>query len=192
MSWVKYCDRTFARKRSARAGVTAMGFWGALMCHAAHLESDGWVDAEDIEHAWLYGFEPDVELWADQFEAAAEELDVTPAERMAFVAMLRRAKRRVAKNPDRVRQALVKRLCDDAKLLKRPRGRGHRYALEHPDRESPSSPTSCRANRTGSCASNREKQRARRERLKAEARVGAWPHSRASPRNASRRRTVTG
>ncbi|MEZ4447200.1 MAG: hypothetical protein R3B72_49430 [Polyangiaceae bacterium] len=168
MSWIKLCDRTHQRKRAARAGVTGMGWWGALMTHAAHIESDGHLDAEDIEHAWHFGFDKDIELWSHLLEEAAEELDgVSEAEKKAFAALLRRASRRLSRSPERVRDVLVDQLCD-AKLLRRPRGRGRRYTLEHPDREPYLTHQLSREQNTLARQRARERQQRHRERLRAE------------------------
>ncbi|MEQ9323027.1 MAG: hypothetical protein RIF41_27925 [Polyangiaceae bacterium] len=168
MSWIKLCDRTHQRKRAAHAGITAMGFWGALMTHAAHLESDGKLEAEDIEHAWHYGFGRDAELWGDILGQALDELDdVTAEERALFERLSRRAARQVGRAPEGARDVLVAQLRE-AKLLKRQRGRAERYELEHPDREPYLAHQLSREQNARMRERNREKQRRRRERLKAE------------------------
>jgi len=133
MTWVKVCDRSLQRVSSRRCGATAMGFWAGAMCHSAHELLDGRLTAEQLESdVWWGDFSADAALWAglleDELKARLGDVDGA----QEILGLVRVAMAAVGKNTKAVTTALRERLCEH-KLLKRPRGRGQHYELQHPD-----------------------------------------------------------
>ncbi len=131
MSWIKQCDQSFNRKASRKAGLAAMGFWGALMGFSGHEQLDGELEREDLDQAFTGGYEADESLWGeligdevdgsiDRLEALVRSFDVSDkqaAKLKLHLVALKRGIRRPELDAEKVTQRLIDQVCEVVALI---------------------------------------------------------------------------
>jgi hypothetical protein len=144
MVWVKQCDQSYNRQRAKRAGISTMGWWSACMGLSAHEQTDGELERDQLRDAWHFSYDEDSELWGRllledigdviaQLTALAKKLGTEAgAELVTLIAALRRKLKAPKLAKATVEAALLEKAAG-AGLVRKPRGRGKTYRLEHPD-----------------------------------------------------------